>query len=115
MAFIRNKSLFAKFFICIILSQAFLSNWTMHPGTMVQAEYKSGMNPGMILRLEQSSVNSFKRAMEQFLPHYINVDLDLPKSYHYEFGLFFNLLQWKIDWTDIEYSNVDLDIADVQI
>ena len=73
------------------------------------------MNPGMIMRLEQNSINGFKHAMEEFLPHYINVDLDLPKSYHYEFGLFFNLLQWKIDWTDIEYSNVDLDIADIEI
>lgn len=82
---------------------------------MVQAEYKSGMNPGMILRLEQSSINSFKRAMEEFLPHYINVDLDLPKQYHYEFGLFFNLLRWEITWTNIKYSNVDLDIADVKI
>ena len=115
MAFIRNKALFAKVFICLILSQAFLQNWTTHPGNQVQADYVSGMNPGMILRLEQATINSFKRAMEEFLPHYINVDLSLPKTYHYEFALFFNLLQWKITWTDIEYSNVDLDIADVKI
>jgi hypothetical protein len=82
---------------------------------MVQAAFNTTMNPGMIVRLEQSSINSVKRAMEEFLPHYINVDLDLPKTYHYEFGLFFNLLQWKITWTDIEWSNVDLDIADVKI
>jgi len=87
----------------------------MHPGTMVQSAYNQGMNPGMQLRLEQQTINSFKRAMEEFLPHYINVDMKLPQSYHYEFGLFFNLLQWKITWTDIEYSNVDLDIADVEI
>lgn len=49
------------------------------------------------------------------MPHFINVDMKLPQSYHYEFGLFFNLLQWKITWNDIEYSNVDLDIADVEI
>lgn len=53
--------------------------------------------------------------MEEFLPHFINVDLHLPEHYHYEFGLFFNLLKWKIDWTNIEYSKIDLDIADVQI
>ncbi len=118
MAFIRNKTLFAKIFICLIASQAFLQNWTSHPnnpGSMVQAAFNTTMNPGMIVRLEQSSINSVKRAMEEFLPHYINVDLDLPQTYHYEFGLFFNLLQWKITWTDIEWSNVDLDIADVKI
>ena len=115
MAFIRNKTFIAKLFICMIVSQSIISHWDSHPGSFVQAEYKSGMNPGMILRLEQSTINSFKRAMEEFLPHYINVDLNLPQKYHYEFGLFFNLLRWKITWTDITYSNVDLDIADIKI
>lgn len=115
MAFVRNKALYAKVFICLLLSQTFLSNWTSQPGGLVQAEYQSGMNPGIILRMEQASINSAKRAMEEFLPHFINVDLNLPDHYHYEFGLFFNLLHWKIDWSNIEYSKVDLDIADVQI
>jgi hypothetical protein len=60
MAFIRNKALFAKVFICLIVSQAFLSNWSYHPnapGNMVQAAFNTTMNPGMIIRLEQSSIN----------------------------------------------------------
>lgn len=73
------------------------------------------MKPGMIMRLQQPTVNSFKKAMEEFLPHYINYDLDMPEHYHYEFGLFFNLLQWKIDWKNITYTNADLDISDVKV
>jgi hypothetical protein len=53
--------------------------------------------------------------MEIFLPHYINVDLPLPKTYHYEFGLFFDLLQWTFDWKNIKYQTADLDIKDVSL
>lgn len=53
--------------------------------------------------------------MEEFLPHYINFDFDLPKQYHYEFGLFFNLLQWKIDWKDVNYTQAEFNIADVKV
>jgi hypothetical protein len=41
--------------------------------------YYQGMNPGVAVRLEQKTIDSFKKAMEIFLPHYINVDLPLPK------------------------------------
>lgn len=56
------------------------------------------MNPGMQLRIEQKTIDAFKKACEEFLPHFIAVDLGLPKEYSYELGLFFNLLKWKIDW-----------------
>ena len=69
----------------------------------------------MIMRLEQRTIDSVKTAMQEFLPHYINVDANLPETYHYEFGMFYNLLQWRVTWTDIEYTTADLDIADVQI
>ena len=39
----------------------------------------------------------------------------LPTSYHYDFHILFGLLHYKFDWTDITYSNADLDIADVDI
>lgn len=34
-------------------------------------EYINGMNPGMALRLEQSTVDAFKRSISDFLPHYV--------------------------------------------
>jgi len=39
MAFIRNKGLTAKLLICLLVSQTFLSNWSNHPGSLVQADY----------------------------------------------------------------------------
>ena len=41
--------------------------------------------------------------MEQFLPKYVNTDLKMPTEYHYEFGMFLDILTWKVDWTDIAY------------
>jgi hypothetical protein len=54
--------------------------------------YKAGMNPGIMIRLEQRTINSFKNAMEQFLPYYLNFDINLPHEYHYKFALFYNLI-----------------------
>lgn len=53
--------------------------------------------------------------MEKFLPKYVNTDLDLPTEYHYEFGMFLNILSWKVNWSDITYSSVDLDVADIKL
>ena len=77
------------------------------------------MKPGMQVRLEQASINGFKSAMQKFLPHYFNTDLNLPKEYKYEFGMFpgmfFDWLSYKIEWTDITYTTADLDIKDVKV
>ena len=78
--------------------------------------YKSGLNPGMQLRLEQTTIDSMKKAVERFLPQYVNTDLGLPEEYHYSFGLFgFGLLEWKVDWTNIRYHKVDLDVKDIKL
>jgi len=53
--------------------------------------------------------------MHQFLPHYVNVDLDLPKEYHYKLGLFFDFLTYHIDWTNIKYKTAELDIEDIKL
>jgi len=82
---------------------------------MAKAEYVSGMNPGMIMRIEQHSINQVKKAMEEFLPHYLNVDMQLPTEYEYTFSLMFDLLVWNVKWTNIQYSEAQLDIGDIQI
>jgi len=56
--------------------------------------YSNGMNPGMALRLEEDTILSWKRAMIEFLPRYINHDLKMPTDYHYTFGLLFDWLTW---------------------
>lgn len=53
--------------------------------------------------------------MKRFLPQYVNHELPLPTEYHYEFGLFFDLLSYTIDWTNITYTDIDLDVSDVKL
>jgi hypothetical protein len=72
------------------------------------------MYPGMMVRLEQQTLDSMKTVLQKFLPKYVNEGLKMPDHYHFEFGLLHDLLTWKIDWTDITYTPVDLDIEDVK-
>lgn len=53
--------------------------------------------------------------MANFLPYYLNVDMDLPKEYSYNVDMFFDLLNWDIEWTNITYTNANLDIEDIQL
>jgi hypothetical protein len=86
-----------------------------HASLFTAATYdKVYSNPGMQIRLEQQSINALRKAMESFLPHYINADLNLPKSYNFTFDLFFDGLIWNYQWTDITYSNAKLDIQDIR-
>ena len=97
MALLR-KSIIAQAIIALFLGQTFINQ-----DNEVKAAYISGMNPGMQIRLEQKTLNTLKKSMEQFLPQYVNTDLKLPTEYHYEFGMFLDILTWKVDWTDITY------------
>jgi len=52
--------------------------------------------------------------MEEFLPRYINNDLDLPSEYSYNFSVLFGLLNWQVDWSDIQYDLGVFDIRDCE-
>lgn len=52
------------------------------------------MNPGMMMRLEQKTITSFKKAMEKFLPDYLNYDMQLPHEYQYEFDWLLGIIKW---------------------
>ena len=71
------------------------------------------MRPGMMLRLDKNSINGFKNAMAEFLPHYLNVDLQLPREYSYDLKLLGYVYKFK--WTNIKYSRIKLDIKDISI
>jgi len=113
MAFAR-KSLIAKIFIALIVTQAFI-NIQNSPSLvqMAMAKHEIGMNPGMQLRVRSQQLESFKKAMQNFFPHYLNVDYDLPKTYSYEVDMFFDLLTWDVEWTNITYAKAELDIKDI--
>jgi hypothetical protein len=53
--------------------------------------------------------------VEKFLPRYVNSELNLPKEYKFDFDLFFEWFAWHFVWTNIEYSEAQLDIADIKL
>lgn len=72
------------------------------------------MNSGMALRLEQKTINSWKSAMQSFLPHYINADLALPNTYKYHVGFLFDFLTWTVEWENIVYDKGKFDFTDIK-
>lgn len=81
---------------------------------IVEGIYYKGMNPGMILKVDQTSVNSFKKIAGRYLPGYLSADLNLPKNYTYAPMNQIWGLEWDITWEDISYSNIDLEFEKVQ-
>ena len=56
--------------------------------------------------------------MEQFLPHYINTDINLPEELKFDVGLgdvLWRLFTWTIEWTDIKYDQAMWDFMDVKM
>jgi hypothetical protein len=48
-----------------------------------------------------------KRALQHFLPHYINTDIQLPEEYMFDVGLgdiLWGLFTWHMEWTDVKYD-----------
>ena len=76
--------------------------------------YSNGMNPGMALRLEQRTVDAWKATMADFLPHYINADLQLPKEKELVISGLFDLIHYDIKWTNISYDVATIDVKDIQ-
>lgn len=64
----------------------------------------------MGLRLEQRTVNEFKRALAGFLPHYIDYDYEWPTELHYTFSMLYDTMVWTVDFTKINFEQADLDI-----
>ena len=71
------------------------------------------MNPGMALRIEQRTIEAFKRSMADFFPHYVVADMALPKREKYDFNWLFEYVQWTVEWSDITYDVPKFDIQDI--
>ena len=41
------------------------------------------MNPGMLLKLDITSIDAMKMVLGEFLPKYLMVDMNLPHEYSY--------------------------------
>ncbi len=62
-------------------------------------EYRS--NPGILIMLENKSINTFKKSLTNFLPWYVNHKVLLSNDYHYKFGILAYFLLWDVEWTNI--------------
>jgi hypothetical protein len=112
MVFKTNKGLAGRLMILMIVLQSlyiFDSNVNM-----AQAAYTKGMNPGMRVRLEESTINAMKGNLQRFLPRYIPVDKDLPTEYSYKMTYFY-IFSWTFEWTKIKYNVPTLDMKDVKV
>ena len=83
--------------------------------TNVKAKFCNDMSPGMGLRLEDKTIKSFKNAMQEFLPHYINVDMNLPKEWSYTFNLLGGALPYTFTFTNIQYETGQFDFKDIDV
>ena len=82
----------------------------------ITTAYVSGMNPGVLLRLEQRTINEFKDAMEAFFPHYFNEEENhLPSDYEWTLNFLFNMFHIHFKWSKISYSAAEFDIHDTRI
>jgi hypothetical protein len=64
-----------------ILLACVICQSTMIENQQVMANFKAGMMPGMILRIDHNSINNMKHGLKDFLPHYVDEDATLPKEF----------------------------------
>ena len=71
----------------------------------VEAIWYSGMNPGMMLRVDRSSVNSMKKVFGKYLPNKLAIDLELPDSYMYDYNKIWGL-EFRFTYKEMSYSEI---------
>ena len=78
--------------------------------------FDPGMNPGMMLRIEQASLDNLFMALQKFFPHYYEFDMKLPNEIEFDAGpgdVLWDSLVYHCHWTDITYENPILDIIGI--
>jgi len=78
--------------------------------------YRKGMNPGMMLRVDEYSVNAMKSVLSRYLHKELSeTPFDLmPTDYHYKYNSRIPGASWAFDFTNIEYSDLDLRMEDIK-
>lgn len=56
------------------------------------------MNPGMMLRVDEFSIEAMKSVMARLLPVYVHEDMGMPHEFHYEYDSYIPGADWQIDW-----------------
>ena len=108
------KSVLSKLVVALALTQ---SSTGAH-SIVNRGHYKRGMNPGFMVRLEQKSVNGLKFAFQDFFPHFIERDMNLPASFEFDIGMgdvMGGIFQRTVTWTEINYVNAVWDIVGIKL
>ena len=91
----------------ISLDQA-IKNALLHN---TKSNIKSGKEAGVLVRIDQASLNQIKYALRDFLPHWFNYDMGLPTEYSTEFDWFYkDVGAYQINWHNITYSEANLNL-----
>jgi hypothetical protein len=77
--------------------------------------FNIGDNPGMMMRIENKTVENLKRVAHQFLPYLFSYDFLIPKSHKFEYKTLIPGLEWDITWSDIKYETFDLDLSQLKL
>lgn len=87
--------------------------------SLVQGKAKKKEDPlgntGIVMRVEQNSLNQFKGAMTRFLPDFIMFDIGLPENYTFELNMLWGLIDYNFTYTDITYDRPIYDLDDTTI
>ena len=72
----------------------------------------------MMVRIEQASLDKLWMALQKFLPHYLEFDMNLPKNLEFDIGfgdILGGALTRHVSWSDITYESPVLDIVDIKV
>jgi hypothetical protein len=81
----------------------------------VSAFWRKDMNPGMMLRIDEYSVEAMKSVISRHIPKNESYFDNVPmiKDFTYKYNSRLPGCDWSVDWTDIKYSDLDLEMDDV--
>lgn len=73
------------------------------------------MNPGMLLRLDSTSINSMKDVLQDLAPKRLLIDMNLPENYTFAWNTQIPGLEWDITFQDIKYHPIELDMTVITV
>ena len=69
----------------------------------VNAIWYKNMNPGMMLRVDRSSIDAMKKVFGKYLPNMLAIDMELPETYMYDYNKIWGM-EFRFTYKNITYS-----------
>ena len=80
----------------------------------VASLFAVGNYPGMIMRIDESNINQMKKALQEFLPHYLDVDFRMPESYVYKVETLSDLVSAEVRFDKIKLEHPELNLDELK-